>query len=91
MRIVLILKGTWRTVDPPEAQVDVNLLKRAPVTICLNIEPYSYSLVYKAKTSNKARSSLKTAFQKRGRICEINMLRKMTRVELEDCLVDISP
>lgn len=76
MRMVMIREGTWRTVDPPEGtEVNADLSERALATICLSIEPYNYSLVQKAKT----------AIQECGTTWKISLLRKQTRLELEDC------
>lgn len=86
MRMVMIREGTWRAVDhPDDFQVDPDLSDRALSTICLSIEPYNYSLVQRSKTAKEAWNSLKTAFQDCGRYRKISLLRKLTRLELEDC------
>ncbi|XP_053699098.1 uncharacterized protein LOC128746073 [Sabethes cyaneus] len=43
------------------------------------------ALVQKAKMATEAWNSLKMAFQECGRYRKINLLRKLTRLELEDC------
>lgn len=86
MRMVMIREGTWRAVDHPEDyQVDPDLSDKALATICLSIEPYNYSIVQRSKTAMEAWNSLKTAFQDCGRSRKISLLRKLTRLELEDC------
>lgn len=77
---------TWRAVDHPEGyQVDPDLSDKALAIICLSIEPYNYSLVQRSKTAKEAWNSLKSAFQGCGRSRKISLLRKFTRLELEDC------
>ncbi|XP_062541494.1 uncharacterized protein LOC134209531 [Armigeres subalbatus] len=86
MRMVMIKEGTWRAINSPDnVQISDDLSDRALATICLSIERYNYSLVQNARTAKQAWTSLRTAFQDSGKYRKISLLRKLMRLELEDC------
>lgn len=79
----LMLKGYWKCMDGTEEDTAKHQLAIAQLTLL--VESHNHTYIRDSSTGKEARDSLKNAFQDNGVLRRMDLLKYLTRLELNDC------